>query len=608
MLSRPGLNNVAQALVPRGVFDDVFFMNQLLDGFRKMQGSLFPSAKMIQDAYVKGGLSPPSQSTVRRHKAAVNCLTTEGFQALQRIQERSHEDPSIHMASLTWTTLSHSAFGEAGQTSGAIQALMLEHMVRFRSSSDNSKALTGDDLPDVAKLAHDAHDFMERTEAAFGARSEWSPELAVLVEKYAYVQSGALETIVRPWMKKRDDEANELSSKLPGDRRLSDDHFHVISAAKPLGRIHKAATKSKTEPSTTHYETFQKRFQEVMLAYNISELVADTSSSQGSTEGDNGVEATGTGVRSGAGGGEEGEQTSDGEDGDVGGGEDGDIGDGEGDMDEEGAGDEGGNGEDYDTTPRTGNVKGKRKGKGKGKEKAKGQEKDNEGTVVKARQASRRKSTGHGGLLLTPATVEDVEECMAQNFVVHEEYSLLDMDRDEQAAIDLRRRAKLVLLNVGAFQGCKADDDRLADLIYNVRHSMICPRGTMAFLVPHPWFENGHHLQAALTAKGMRVVIEENMLTLVYSSTGAGRPASAANGHLKFSQDAVMLVHLTSFSSSNSPTDGFTVNEKVTTDDLYGNSTAASVTSQCSSILTDIQHPGKGADWPTKALMFLVNR
>ncbi|CAN0497650.1 unnamed protein product [Ectocarpus sp. 12 AP-2014] len=106
----------------------------------------------------------------------------------------------------------------------------------------------------------------------------------------------------------------------------------------------------------------------------------------------------------------------------------------------------------------------------------------------------------------------------------------------------------------------------------------------------------------------MRVVIEENMLTLVYSSTGAGRPLSAANGHLKFSQDAVMLVHLSSSSSRNSPTDGFTVNEKVTTDDLYGNSTAASVTSQCSSILTDIQHPGKGVDWPTKALMFLVNR
>ncbi|CAN0497638.1 unnamed protein product, partial [Ectocarpus sp. 12 AP-2014] len=76
------------------------------------------------------------------------------------------------------------------------------------------------------------------------------------------------------------------------------DHFHVISAANPLGRIHKAAT--KTEPSTAHYETFQKQLQEVMLAYNISELVPDTSSSQGSTEGDKGVEATGTGVRGGA--------------------------------------------------------------------------------------------------------------------------------------------------------------------------------------------------------------------------------------------------------------------------------------------------------------------
>lgn len=63
-----------------------------------------------------------------------------------------------------------------------------------------------------------------------------------LVDKYAYVQSGALETIVRPWMKKRDDVANELSNKLPGDRRLSDDHFDVISAANPLGRIHKVPT------------------------------------------------------------------------------------------------------------------------------------------------------------------------------------------------------------------------------------------------------------------------------------------------------------------------------------------------------------------------------
>ncbi|CAB1112916.1 unnamed protein product [Ectocarpus sp. CCAP 1310/34] len=603
-----GLNNVAQALVPRGVFDDVFFMNQLLDGFRKMKGSVVPSVKMIQDAYLKGGVSPPGQTTIRRHKAAVYFLTTVAFQALQWIQERSHEDPSIHMASLTWTTLGHSAFGEVGRTSGAMQALMLEHMVRFRSRSDNSKALTVADLPDIAKLAHDAHDFMERTEAAFGARGEWSPELAVLVEKYAYVQSGALETIVRPWMQKRDDKANELSNKLPGDRRLSDDHFHVISAASPLGRIHKAVTRRKTDPSATHYETFQKQFQEVVLAYNISELVADTSSSQGSTEGDTGVEATEAGVGSGAGGGEEGEESSDGEYGDVGGGEDGDFGDGE--EGRHGWGDEGGTANE--TTPPTGKVKGKGKGKEKGKEKgkdtAKGQENDNGGTVVKARQASRRKSTGHGGLLLTPAPVEDVEECMAQKFVVHEEYNLLELDRDEQAAIDLHSQAKLVLLNVGAFQGCKADDDRLADLIYNVRHNMMCPRGTMAFLVPHPWFENGHHLQDALTATGMRMVIEENMLTLVYSSTGAGRPASAANVHLKFSQDAVMLVHLTSSSSSNSPTDGFTVNEKVTTDELYGNSKAASVSPQCSSILTDIQHPGKGVDWPTKASMFLVKR
>lgn len=65
MLPRPGLNNVAQALVPRGVFDDVFFMNQLLDGFRKMQGAVFPSAKMIQDAYLKVRSGDPHQLDTR---------------------------------------------------------------------------------------------------------------------------------------------------------------------------------------------------------------------------------------------------------------------------------------------------------------------------------------------------------------------------------------------------------------------------------------------------------------------------------------------------------------------------------------------------------------
>lgn len=68
-----------------------------------------------------------------------------------------------------------------------------------------------------------------------------------------------------------------------------------------------------------------------------------------------------------------------------------------------------------------------------------------------------------------------------------------------------------------------------------------------------------------------------------------------------------MLAHATSASSSKAA-DGFTVNTKVTTDDVYGNTMSSTTTSGCGSILPDVAKGGKGIDWPTKALLFVVNR
>lgn len=117
---------------------------------------------------------------------------------------------------------------------------------------------------------------------------------------------------------------------------------------------------------------------------------------------------------------------------------------------------------------------------------------------------------------------------------------------------------------------------------------------------------------AALTAKGMGTLIEEELLTLAYSSTSGGRPPNATYDHIRFTQDAVMLAHLTPSSNMKSP-DGFTVNTKVTTDDIYGNSptTNSPTTSgnpQCGSILDNVFFEGRNVDWPTKALQFLTNR
>lgn len=111
----------------------------------------------------------------------------------------------------------------------------------------------------------------------------------------------------------------------------------------------------------------------------------------------------------------------------------------------------------------------------------------------------------------------------------------------------------------------------------------------------------------ALAAKGMETLIEDELLTLVYSNDRGGRRPEATHDHIKLSQDAVMLAHLSPSSSSKS-NDGFTANPKVTTEDMFGNSPMSDKSVQCGSILSDIPYPGKGVDWPNKALLFLVNR
>lgn len=113
----------------------------------------------------------------------------------------------------------------------------------------------------------------------------------------------------------------------------------------------------------------------------------------------------------------------------------------------------------------------------------------------------------------------------------------------------------------------------------------------------------------ALEAKGMSTFVEDQILTLQYSgaSSSVGRPSTTRQEWLRFSQDGVMLVHLFESGATNTKMDGFTVNKRVTTDDLFGNKPSSSRASS-SSILGDIEYAGKDTDWPTKAIVFLVNR
>lgn len=78
-----------------------------------------------------------------------------------------------------------------------------------------------------------------------------------------------------------------------------------------------------------------------------------------------------------------------------------------------------------------------------------------------------------------------------QNFVVHQDFDLTAKSRAELADLDLRKEAKLVVLNIAAFPDLlktdKASEQSLGDLLYSVRHSMVHVKGTIALLIPPPW-------------------------------------------------------------------------------------------------------------------------
>ncbi|CAN0232923.1 unnamed protein product [Pylaiella littoralis] len=232
---------------------------------------------------------------------------------------------------------------------------------------------------------------------------------------------------------------------------------------------------------------------------------------------------------------------------------------------------------------------------------------------VTAAQTSKRRKYNSTGVLLPAGSTEGLAGCMADNVSVHDDYDLFRKSRDELGCIAIKNQAKLVFLNVGAYpellKATKSTDQRIANVIYTIRHSMLHPRGTLAFLVPQPWYIHAGRLHDALEAKGMSTFVEDQILTLQYSgaSSSVGRPSTTRQEWLRFSQDGVMLVHLFESGATNTKMDGFTVNKRVTTDDLFGNKPSSSRASS-SSILGDIEYAGKDTDWPTKAIVFLVNR
>lgn len=111
----------------------------------------------------------------------------------------------------------------------------------------------------------------------------------------------------------------------------------------------------------------------------------------------------------------------------------------------------------------------------------------------------------------------------------------------------------------------------------------------------------------ALTQKGMRMHIEEFMLTMQYKTTSGGRPSASSADHLRHSQEAIMLVHLAPSGSKSQRREGFTVNTRVTTMDVYGSDAASSSATSASAIF-DVPYEGKDVDIPGKAMSFLINR
>lgn len=66
-----------------------------------------------------------------------------------------------------------------------------------------------------------------------------------------------------------------------------------------------------------------------------------------------------------------------------------------------------------------------------------------------------------------------------------------------------------------------------------------------------------------------------------------------------------MLVHLAPSASKSQ--EGFTVNTRVTTADVFG-SVAASTSATSTSAILDVPYEGKEIDIPRKVMSFLINR
>lgn len=81
---------------------------------------------------------------------------------------------------------------------------------------------------------------------------------------------------------------------------------------------------------------------------------------------------------------------------------------------------------------------------------------------------------------------------------MHQEFGWQGKEREELDDISVRNRAKLVLLNIGAFPELLKDTNtarrQIGNIVYTIRHNMLHVRGTIALLVPHPWVVHGGRL------------------------------------------------------------------------------------------------------------------
>lgn len=108
---------------------------------------------------------------------------------------------------------------------------------------------------------------------------------------------------------------------------------------------------------------------------------------------------------------------------------------------------------------------------------------------------------------------------------MHQDFDLTAKSREELADLDLRREAKLVVLNIAAFPDLlntdKASEQYLGDLLYSVRHSMVHVKGTIALLIPSPWhLHSGRLYSECICVCCAFVPSSRSMLVTVPSNQG----------------------------------------------------------------------------------------